>query len=573
MKLIITEKPSVAKTIAQALGKPRYTEDYYQVDDWTITWAYGHLLTLKMPEDYNPDYKKWKLEDLPIKPKKFEFEPISPDHKKRLEAIKKLWKQADVVYCATDAGREGELIFRLIWDYVGDKKKPVKRVWLQTLTPNGIKNAINEAKDISNYDNLYRAALDRSLADWIVGINLTRAVTLKQNQKGQVFSIGRVQTPTLAIITKREEEIQKFSSKLSYSPILVFDGYQLKCNKTFPTKEEALNFVKPLVGKEVTLKFEQKETKDAPALLPSLADLQKEMPWKAKKTLDTLQALYEKQLVSYPRTDSNYLPEDMSTQVQHIVAMLGDSIDKQYAKKPHDPKRIYDNNKVSDHYAVIPLTKPNGLSGDEKTLFEYIVKRFLSVFYPPAVNTVQTVSCEYKGVKFSTQRVSTKDPSWYKHFPDKIKSDKFIPKVNKATVIDRKVEKVKTNPPPRWTDSTLIDAMEHAGRFIDEKNLKDAIRDKGIGTPATRADIIERLISVGYVQRNKRSLVPTDKGMAIIQWLEEHGMGELTKPELTAEWEDRLEQIAAGKERADKFLSDIIYWTQQLISRTNERTL
>jgi len=573
MKLIITEKPSVAKTIAQALGKPRYTEDYYQVDDWTITWAYGHLLTLKMPEDYNPDYKKWKLEDLPIKPKKFEFEPISPDHKKRLEAIKKLWKQADVVYCATDAGREGELIFRLIWDYVGDKKKPVKRVWLQTLTPNGIKNAINEAKDISNYDNLYRAALDRSLADWIVGINLTRAVTLKQNQKGQVFSIGRVQTPTLAIITKREEEIQKFSSKLSYRPILVFDGYQLKCDKTFPTKEEALNFVKPLVGKEVTLKFEQKETKDAPALLPSLADLQKEMPWKAKKTLDTLQALYEKQLVSYPRTDSNYLPEDMSTQVQHIVAMLGDSTDKQYAKKPHDPKRIYDNNKVSDHYAVIPLTKPNGLSGDEKTLFEYIVKRFLSVFYPPAVNTVQTVSCEYKGVKFSTQRVSTKDPSWYKHFPDKIKSDKFIPEVNKATVIDRKVEKVKTNPPPRWTDSTLIDAMEHAGRFIDEKNLKDAIRDKGIGTPATRADIIERLISVGYVQRNKRSLVPTDKGMAIIQWLEEHGMGELTKPELTAEWEDRLEQIAAGKERADKFLPDIIYWTQQLISRTNERTL
>lgn len=573
MKLIITEKPSVAKTIAQALGKPRYTEDYYQVDDWTITWAYGHLLTLKMPEDYNPDYKKWKLEDLPIKPKKFEFEPISPDHKKRLEAIKKLWKQADVVYCATDAGREGELIFRLIWDYVGDKKKPVKRVWLQTLTPNGIKNAINEAKDISNYDNLYRAALDRSLADWIVGINLTRAVTLKQNQKGQVFSIGRVQTPTLAIITKREEEIQKFSSKLSYRPILVFDGYQLKCDKTFPTKEEALNFVKPLVGKEVTLKFEQKETKDAPALLPSLANLQKEMPWKAKKTLDTLQALYEKQLVSYPRTDSNYLPEDMSTQVQHIVAMLGDSTDKQYAKKPHDPKRIYDNNKVSDHYAVIPLTKPNGLSGDEKTLFEYIVKRFLSVFYPPAVNTVQTVSCEYKGVKFSTQRVSTKDPSWYKHFPDKIKSDKFIPEVNKATVIDRKVEKVKTNPPPRWTDSTLIDAMEHAGRFIDEKNLKDAIRDKGIGTPATRADIIERLISVGYVQRNKRSLVPTDKGMAIIQWLEEHGMGELTKPELTAEWEDRLEQIAAGKERADKFLPDIIYWTQQLISRTNERTL
>jgi len=573
MKLIITEKPSVAKTIAQALGKPRYTEDYYQVDDWTITWAYGHLLTLKMPEDYNPDYKKWKLEDLPIKPKKFEFEPISPDHKKRLEAIKKLWKQADVVYCATDAGREGELIFRLIWDYVGDKKKPVKRVWLQTLTPNGIKNAINEAKDISNYDNLYRAALDRSLADWIVGINLTRAVTLKQNQKGQVFSIGRVQTPTLAIITKREEEIQKFSSKLSYSPILVFDGYQLKCDKTFPTKEEALNFVKPLVGKEVTLKFEQKETKDAPALLPSLADLQKEMPWKAKKTLDTLQALYEKQLVSYPRTDSNYLPEDMSTQVQHIVAMLGDRTDEQYAKKPHDPKRIYDNSKVSDHYAVIPLTKPSGLSGDEKTLFEYIVKRFLSVFYPPAVNTVQTVSCEYKGVKFSTQRVSTKDPSWYKHFPDKIKSDKFIPEVNKATVIDRKVEKVKTNPPPRWTDSTLIDAMEHAGRFIDEKNLKDAIRDKGIGTPATRADIIERLISVGYVQRNKRSLVPTDKGMAIIQWLEEHGMGELTKPELTAEWEDRLEQIAAGKERADKFLSDIIYWTQQLISRTNERTL
>jgi len=214
------------------------------------------------------------------------------------------------------------------------------------------------------------------------------------------------------------------------------------------------------------------------------------MPWKAKKTLDTLQALYEKQLVSYPRTDSNYLPEDMSTQVQHIVAMLGDSTDKQYAKKPHDPKRIYDNNKVSDHYAVIPLTKPNVLSGDEKTLFEYIVKCFLSVFYPPAVNTVQTVSCEYKGVKFSTQRVSPKDPSWYKHFPDKIKSDKFIPEVNKATVIYRQVEKVKTNPPPRWTDSTLIDAMEHAGRFIDEKNLKDAIRDKGIGTPATRADII-----------------------------------------------------------------------------------
>jgi len=569
MRLIITEKPSVAKTIAQALGKYQYKEDYYQVGDYKITWAYGHLLTLKMPEDYDEKYKLWRLDDLPIIPKRFEYKPISKDHKKRLDAIKKLWKEADTVYCATDAGREGELIFRLIQQHVGIKK-PIKRVWLQTLTPAGIKEAIDKAKDIGHYDNLYQAGLQRSLADWVVGINLTRAVTVKQHSK-QVYSIGRVQTPTLAIIVRREREIAKFSSKTSYRPILVFDGFELKCEKTFPTEKEALEFVKPI--QEVQLHFETKQTKDAPPLLPSLADLQKEMPWKAKKTLDTLQALYEKQLVSYPRTDSNYLPEDMSTQVQHIVAMLGDSIDKQYAKKPHDPKRIYDNNKVSDHYAVIPLTKPNGLSGDEKTLFEYIVKCFLSVFYPPAVNTVQTVSCEYKGVKFSTQRVSTKDPSWYKHFPDKIKSDKFIPEVNKATVIDRKVEKVKTNPPPRWTDRTLIDAMEHAGRFIDEKNLKDAIRDKGIGTPATRADIIERLISVGYVQRNKRSLVPTDKGMAIIQWLEEHGMGELTKPELTAEWEDRLEQIAAGKERDDKFLPDIIYWTQQLISRTNERTL
>lgn len=567
MRLIITEKPSVAKTIAQALGKYQYKEDYYQVGDYKITWAYGHLLTLKMPEDYDEKYKLWRLDDLPIIPKRFEYKPISKDHKKRLDAIKKLWKEADTVYCATDAGREGELIFRLIQQYVGIKK-PIKRVWLQTLTPAGIKDAIDKAKDIKHYDNLYQAGLQRSLADWVVGINLTRAVTIKQPGK-QVYSIGRVQTPTLAIIVRREREISKFSSKTSYRPILVFDDFELKCEKTFPTEAEALQFVKPI--HEVQLTFTTKQTKDAPALLPSLANLQKEMSWKAKKTLDTLQSLYEKQLVSYPRTDSNYLPEDMPSQVQQIASLLGDNTDKQYATKPYDPKRIYDNSKVSDHYAVIPLAKPGTLTDDEKQLFEYVTKRFLSAFYPPAVNTVQTISFEYKGVKFSTQRVSTKEPSWYKHFPDKIKSDKFIPKRDTATVVSTKVEKVKTNPPPRWTDSTLIDAMEHAGRFIDEKNLKDAIRDKGIGTPATRADIIERLINVGYVERNKRALVPTDKGIILIQWLEQQGMDELTKPELTAEWEDRLEQIAVGKEQPDKFLTDIIQWTNQLISRANAK--
>lgn len=567
MRLIITEKPSVAKTIAQALGKYQYKEDCYQVGDYKITWAYGHLLTLKMPEDYDEKYKLWRLDDLPIIPKRFEYKPISKDHKKRLDTIKKLWKEADIVYCATDAGREGELIFRLIQQYVGIKK-PIKRVWLQTLTPAGIKDAIDKAKDIKHYDNLYQAGLQRSLADWVVGINLTRAVTIKQPGK-QVYSIGRVQTPTLAIIVRREREISKFSSKTSYRPILVFDDFELKCEKTFPTEAEALQFVKPI--HEVQLTFTTKQTKDAPALLPSLANLQKEMPWKAKKTLDTLQSLYEKQLVSYPRTDSNYLPEDMPSQVQQIASLLGDNTDKQYATKPYDPKRIYDNSKVSDHYAVIPLAKPGTLTDDEKQLFEYVTKRFLSAFYPPAVNTVQTISFEYKGVKFSTQRVSTKEPSWYKHFPDKIKSDKFIPKRDTAIVVSTKVEKVKTNPPPRWTDSTLIDAMEHAGRFIDEKNLKDAIRDKGIGTPATRADIIERLINVGYVERNKRALVPTDKGMTLIQWLEQQGMDELTKPELTAEWEDRLEQIAVGKEQPDKFLTDIKQWTNQLISRANAK--
>jgi len=584
MDLIITEKPSVATSIANAIANKQATRatkspdgECWVVGNYCVTWAFGHLLTLKMPEEYNPQYKKWTTKDLPIIPDKFEYKPISRDHSKRLQIIKRLWKQADTVYCATDAGREGELIFRLIWQHIGTgKTKPVKRMWLQTLTDEGIITALEKAQPISKYDNLYAAGLERSLADWIVGINLTRLVTLQHHEYKQVYSIGRVQTPTLAIIVQREREIQQHKSKIAYRPILVFDEFELACTTTFPNAEAAEQAVAGVVGKQLKLTMTTKENKIDPPLLPSLTDLQREMPWRGAQTLEILQTLYEHKLVSYPRTDSNYLPEDMPQQILKIAKQLGDADAIEHVKSPAKPKRIYDNSKVTDHYAIIPLSKPHELSDKEKELFDHIVARFFSAFYPPAINVVQTVKTTYNNLTFTTQRTSTKEPSWFRFFPDRIMNDTFIPEEKNAQVKSTKIAKVKSNPPSRWTDGTLIDALAHAGRFLDQRDLKQVLSDKGIGTPATRADIIERLIKVGYVQRKGRSLVPTDKGIHLIDWLNTHNMAELTSPKMTALWETRLESIADGKEKPQNFRNGIIQWTrklcQQQLTEDSERT-
>ncbi len=572
-RLIIAEKPSVARDIAAVLGAGMRKDGYIEGAQDIITWAVGHLVSLAMPEEYDIKYKKWDIETLPVIPNSFKLKVVEIT-RKQFSIIKNLMNRKDVkeVVCATDAGREGELIFRYIYKLSGSTK-PIKRLWISSLTGESISKGFNNLKPGSQYINLYYSARCRAEADWLVGINATRAFTVKNSE---LFSIGRVQTPTLAILVNREKEIQNFKSKNYWEVKANFGDYTgTWIDEDKNTQIAALDKANSIKAKVINktgivteLKKEQKKEK-AP-LLYDLSSLQQDSNklygFSAQKTLDIAQKLYESKLITYPRTDSRYLPNDIDitailkklhgykTYINNILN-IGLSISK----------RIVNDEKITDHHAIIPTGVNKAVSENESKIYDLIVRRLVSVFMPDYVyeNTelITDVECE----RFISKGKTVKVLGW-KELDVSKEKEKPLPSLIKGqenTVTKAEVLSKKTQPPKRYTEGNLLRVMENVSRLIDDEKLKESIKDKGLGTAATRASIIERLIKVKYITKKGKALVPSQKGIVLI----DNVSAEIKNPEITAIWEKKLKDIEVGVKKPDEFMKEISNYTKELVNQ------
>lgn len=606
--LIIAEKPSVANDIARALGGFTKHDEYYESDDFVLSSAVGHLLEIAAPEEYEVKRGKWSFAHLPVIPPHFDLNPIAKSES-RLKVLTKLMKRKDVdrLINACDAGREGELIFRLIAQHA-KAKQPVQRLWLQSMTPQAIRDGFANLRSDSDMQPLADAARCRSEADWLVGINGTRAMTAFNSKGGGFFltTVGRVQTPTLSIVVEREEKIRRFIPRDYWEVKAEFacaGGFyegkwfdpKFKRDEFDPEKRDSRLWSLPAAETIVaacrdqvgTVSEESKPSTQLSPLLFDLTSLQREansrFGFSAKNTLGLAQALYEKhKVLTYPRTDARALPEDYLSTVQSTLEMLKEShnylphakqvLDKGWVK-PN--KRIFDNSKISDHFAIIPtLQAPKSLSEPEQKLYDMVVKRFLAVFFPAAEFRVTTRITEVAGHHFKTEVKVLVEPGWLQVYGrDAEGADANLVPVQKD-------EKVKTDeiaavalvtkPPARYSEATLLSAMEGAGKLVEDDELREAMAAKGLGTPATRAAIIEGLLGEKYLLREGRELIPTAKAFQLMTLLRGLGVKELTAPELTGEWEYKLSQMERGNLGRDAFMQEIARMTQQIVKRAKE---
>jgi len=610
-KLIIAEKPSVANDIARVLGNFIKEGDYYESDEYVLSSAVGHLLELVVPEEYEVKRGKWSFDNLPIIPPHFDVAPIEKTTA-RLKLLCKLIKRKDVdtLINACDAGREGELIFRYIVQHANSKKL-IKRLWLQSMTPAAIRDAFDHLLDDSEVLPLADAAVSRSESDWLVGINGTRVMTAFNSQEGGFHktTVGRVQTPTLAILVEREEAIKKFVARDYWEVHATFAAE----NGTYTGKWFDENFTKlknetdgradrvwelskaegirdKCQGQPGLVSEESKPTKENCPLLYDLTSLQREansrFGFSAKATLGLAQALYEKhKVLTYPRTDSRALPEDYQQTVKETLQMLASSDYGQFAQhilaadwvKPN--KRIFNNAKVSDHFAIIPTTfAAKKLNEVESKLYDLVVKRFLAIFYPAAEFLITTRITRVQEEPFKTEGKVMIHAGWQAVYGKQDNSEhdqesKITP-VLIAVALDKPVitEKVEvianqTRPPARFNESTLLSAMEGAGKLVEDEELRAAMSNKGLGTPATRAAIIEGLIFENYVQRLGRELQPTAKAFSLVTLLRGLKIPELTSPELTGDWEFQLRQIEQGQLKREAFMAKIAAMTQHIVEQ------
>jgi DNA topoisomerase-3 len=604
--LIIAEKPSVASDISKALGKFQKHDDYFENDEYVISSAVGHLLELIVPEEFDVKKGKWTFKCLPVIPPHFSLQPIERNEK-RLKVLAKLIKRADVTELvnACDAGREGELIFRNIVRYT-KAKQPAKRLWLQSMTPSAIREGFASLKSDESMLPLSDAATSRAEADWLVGINGTRAMTAFNSKMGGFFKtpVGRVQTPTLAILVEREARIRKFVPRDFWEVIGTFDcaagNYigrwfdekfaksetddQLKAERVWDVaKAEAIKA--KCLGKPGIVTEESKPTTSMSPLLYDLTSLQREanarFGFSAKNTLGLAQALYEKyKVLTYPRTDSRALPEDYIGTVKNTMAMLEgvtgySAFAAQILKSGwvHPNKRIFNNAKVSDHFAIIPTAlAPKGLSEPEQKLYDLVTKRFLAIFYPAAEFLETTRITRVEGEPFKSAGKVLVTPGWLTVYGKQSDSDEtpsLAPVKAGETVKTSEVE-VKANvtkPPARYSEATLLSAMEGAGKLVDDDELREAMSEKGLGTPATRAAIIEGLILEEYVHRVGRELQATAKAFSLMELLNGLGVQELTKPELTGEWEFQLKEMQRKKISREQFMKEIAEMTRKIVDR------
>ncbi len=609
--LIIAEKPSVANDIAKALGGFTKHDEYFESDDYVLSSAVGHLLEIAVPEEYDVKRGKWSFTHLPMIPPYFALNPIAKTES-RLKVLNKLIKRKDVTTLinACDAGREGELIFRLIAQNA-KAKQSVKRLWLQSMTPNAIRDGFAHLRSDEEMMPLADAARCRSEADWLIGINGTRAMTAFNSKEGGFFltTVGRVQTPTLSIVVEREEKIRKFVPR-DYWEVRaefvcaagVYEGRWLDKNfkkdendpekraERLWSKAAAESIVVACEGKQGIVTEESKPTTSMAPALFDLTSLQREangrFGFSAKNTLGLAQALYEKhKVLTYPRTDSRALPEDYIGTVKQTLEVLKESANyNQFAKQILDKgwvkpnKRIFDNSKISDHFAIIPTgVVPKNLSEPEQKLYDLVTRRFMAVFFPAAEFLVTTRFTEVSGHQFKTEGKVMTNPGWLAVYgKDTTGDDKdgasLVPVAKGEKVLADKVTPngLVTKPPARYNEATLLSAMEGAGKLVDSDELRDAMAGKGLGTPATRAAIIEGLLTEKYLLREGREMIPTAKAFQLMTLLRGLGVNELTAPELTGEWEYKLSQMEKGNITREEFMREIAQMTQIIVKRAKE---
>lgn len=596
-QLILTEKPSVGRDIVKAIGGRFEKRDgYFESEQYVVSWAIGHLVELCEPEDYHPNLKKWQLSTLPIIPSSFKLKP-NPNTIKQYKIVKQLLSRPDVELIAgTDAGREGELILRYILRLSG-YNRPFKRLWLSETTPEAIRKGLANPLPGQAKDLLAVAAESRSQSDWLIGINATRAFTKKH---GDLYSIGRVQTPTLGIIVAREREIKNFTS-VPYWELYadfvtandqIYRGkwYKNKNLNRFEQESDGLAIKDKITGQLGTItKTEEKEVSEPPPLLFNLNDLQKEANKKfgftASQTLEIAQALYEKhKLLTYPRTEFKHLTKELAKTIPARLAAL-ESVSGYvsyvaFAKSAPKPgKRFIDDSKVGDHHALIPTSvRPSSnLTPNEAKIYNLVARRFLAMFYPAAQYKQTKITTTVCAETFQTAGKIELSPGWKEVLTpskgeDQSKTDDevLLPPVTKGeqvTVDKAELQQKKTEPPKRYTEGTLLAVMEGAGKFVEDKVLKDAMKGHGLGTSATRAAIIERLIKVGYLVRKGKVLIPTPKGETLIDLVPEI----VSSPQMTGEWEKALVDIEAGQVNPTDFMTQIVSLTKKIVELAKEQ--
>jgi DNA topoisomerase III len=612
--LIIAEKPSVGRDVARVLpGAFTKAEGYLESDQHIVTWAVGHLVQLADPDEYDERFKKWRMADLPIVPERFKLVVRDERSKKQMNVVKRLLGRDDVelVVNACDAGREGELIFAYLYEKAGSRK-PVKRLWLNSMTTEAIKDAFASLRDAADLATLEAAARSRSEADWIVGMNATRAATIRlRSSFDGAVSLGRVQTPTLAILARREQEIRDFTPEpywvvdATFDPVAeprprTYEGrFHARANPRVKSAQEATAIVDACREKtgEIT-KLEKTERRERSPLLYDLTSLQSDansrFGFTARRTLAAAQRLYEEhKALTYPRTNSRFLTGDMIPEIKPIAELVGGQ--REYAAGARyvlgldvlPLGRVVNDAKVTDHHAIIPTRAEHHpvdkMNDDDRRIYDLVVKRFLAIFHPDAVFENTRVETTVAGHVFRTRGKLMLVPGWRGVYGETADADagarqdedegreQQLPRLEqgeKSDVTEVASEEKETKPPRRYTEGSLLRTMETAGKLVDDDELREAMKESGIGTPATRAAIIERLLQVGYIERDGRALVVTEKGLNVIRLLGEHP---LTSPGLTGDWEHRLAKIETREDSREAFMKDIVKFTSDTVGELDTK--
>ena len=582
MKVCIAEKPSVAREIAEVLGATKKMNGYIEGNGYQVTWTFGHLCTLKEPNDYSDNWKRWSLASLPMIPPRFGIKLISnPTYEQQFKTIEELMQNAEMVINCGDAGQEGELIQRWVMQKAGCKC-PVYRLWISSLTEEAIREGFQHLKEQSDFTKLYEAGLSRAIGDWLLGMNATRLYTLRYGQNRQVLSIGRVQTPTLALIVNRQAEIDNFKPEPYWELKTVYRNTTFSVTKgKFTKKEEGEAFLEIVRQKEFTVTdISEKKGKEYAPRLFDLTSLQvecnKKFAFTADDTLKLIQSLYEKKVTTYPRVDTTFLSDDIYPKVPNTLNGLVDYIDLTASllkAKIRKDKRVFDNSKVTDHHAIIPTGVPaRNLTDNERKVYDLVVRRFIAAFYPDCEISTTTVLGKVDKVDFKVTGKQILKPGWRVVFGAEQKDSDAEPSDEEGVLPDfvkgesgphkPTLGEKWTQPPKPYTEATLLRAMETAGKLVDNDELRDALKENGIGRPSTRAAIIETLFKRNYIRKERKNLFPTATGVELIDTIQE----ELLKSaELTGLWEKKLRQIERGTYEARTFLEELKLMVHQVV--------
>jgi len=584
MKVCIAEKPSVAREIAEVLGATEKKNGYIEGNGYQVTWTFGHLCTLKEPHDYTPDWKRWSLSSLPMVPPRFGIKLISnPTYEQQFKIIEGLMQKAEMIINCGDAGQEGELIQRWVMQKAG-AKCPVYRLWISSLTEEAIREGFQKLKEQAEFNRLYEAGLSRAIGDWLLGMNATRLYTLRYGQNKQLLSIGRVQTPTLALIVNRQEEIENFKPEPYWELKTVYRDVTFSATKgKFTQKEEGEKFLETVRTSDFTVT--DVSTKKGKEYAPRLFDLtslqvecNKKYAFTADDTLKLIQSLYEKKVTTYPRVDTTFLSDDIYPKVPNTLNGLVDYSELvaplKGIKLPKS-KRVFDNSKVTDHHAIIPTGVPaRNLSDNERKVYDLVARRFIAAFYPDCEISTTTVLGKVEKVEFKVTGKQILKPGWRVVFgadqkdtdadPNQQDEEKVLPDfvIGESGPHQPLLKETWTTPPKPYTEATLLRAMETAGKLVDNDELRDALKENGIGRPSTRAAIIETLFKRNYIRKERKSLFPTATGTELIHVIQE----ELLKSaELTGLWEKKLRQIEKGSYEARTFLEELKQMVNQIV--------